>query len=108
REVAALNTCCLVLAATYIWSGLAKLNPVFVGTTFPWLLEPFLGAAGEHAQWFVKHAGWLAPMVEFDAVFDRLPDPIQDYVTEEGPNRNGFSILDWSYGEMNVPAYPET
>jgi len=225
REVAALNTCCLIIAATYIWSGLAKLNPVFVGTTFPWLLEPFLGVAGEPAQWFVKHAGWLAPMVEFgagvglltrrfrapaifcaiamhvfvlvaigpagrnlnavvwpwnlammgfllilffrrteqpaprdiiwgrtfgfqkivlvlfavmpflslfdlwdhylssalysgninsgelylsDAVFDRLPDTIQNYVTEEGPNRNGLSILDWSYGEMNVPAYPET
>lgn len=225
REAAALNTCCLILAATYIWSGLAKLNPVFVGTTFPWLVEPLLGAAGERAQWFVKHAGWLAPMVEFgagvglltrrfrspglfcaiamhvfvlvaigpagrnlntvvwpwnlamvafllilffrrkeeptprdiiwgrafgfqkivlvlfavmpflslfdlwdhylssalysgninsaelylsDAVFDRLPDAIQDYVTEEGPNLNGLSILDWSYGEMNVPAYPET
>ena len=43
-----------------------------------------------------------------DAVFDRLPDKIEDYVTEEGPNLNRLSILDWSYGEMNVPAYPET
>jgi hypothetical protein len=225
REAAALNTCCLIIAATYIWSGLAKLNPVFVGTTFPWLLEPFRGAAAAGAQWFITHVGWLAPIVEFgagvglvtrrfrrlavfcaiamhvfvlvaigplgrnlnavvwpwnlamiafllilffkrteepaprdivwgqafafqkivlvlfavmpvlslfdlwdhylssalysgninsgvlylnDAVFDRLPDQIEDYVTEEGPNLNRLSIQDWSYGELNVPAYPET
>jgi hypothetical protein len=225
REAPALNTCCLILAATYIWSGLAKLNPVFAGTTFPWLLEPFLGATAARVQWFMSHVGWLAPIVEFgagvglltkrfrelavfcaiamhlfvliaigplgrnlnavvwpwnlamiaflvllffgrteepaprdiiwgrafafqkivlvlfavmpvlslfdlwdhylssalysgninsgmvylnDAVFDRLPDQIEDYVTEEGPNLNRLSIQDWSYGEMNVPAYPET
>jgi hypothetical protein len=43
-----------------------------------------------------------------DEVFDRLPEKIQDYVTEEGPNRNGLDIDDWSRGEMNVPSYPET
>jgi hypothetical protein len=42
-----------------------------------------------------------------DAAFDRLPDTIQDYVYEEGPNLNRLDILDWSLGEMNVPSYPE-
>jgi hypothetical protein len=42
-----------------------------------------------------------------DAVFDRLPDTIEDYVTEEGPNRNKLDIFDWSLGELNVPSYPE-
>ena len=221
REAAALNTCCLIVAATYIWSGLSKLNPVFPDKTFPWLLQPFLGTA---APGLVSHLGWIAAMVEFavgvglltrrfrslavysaiamhlfvliaigplgrnlnsvvwpwnlamivfllilfvrptevpaardivwgrgfvfqkialilfglmpvlslfdlwdhylssalysgnissaaiylnDAVFDRLPDTIEDYVTEEGPDRNKVAILDWSMGEMNVPSYPE-
>jgi hypothetical protein len=43
-----------------------------------------------------------------DAVFDRLPDVVEDYIYEEGPNLNRLDILDWSLGEMNVPSYPET
>jgi hypothetical protein len=42
-----------------------------------------------------------------DDVFDRLPDGIEDYVYEDGPNSNSLSLYDWSLGEMNVPAYPE-
>ncbi len=42
-----------------------------------------------------------------DAVFDRLPEKIEDYVTEDGPNRNELDIFDWSVGELNVPSYPE-
>jgi hypothetical protein len=43
-----------------------------------------------------------------DAVFERLPDELQDYVIEEGPNLNRISIQNWSYDELNVPSYPET
>jgi hypothetical protein len=42
-----------------------------------------------------------------DAAFDRLPDAIENYVYEEGPNLNSLDILDWSLEEMNVPSYPE-
>jgi hypothetical protein len=42
-----------------------------------------------------------------DSVYDRLPDKLQDYITDEGPNRNGLDINDWSFAEMNVPSYPE-
>ena len=42
-----------------------------------------------------------------DAVYDKLPDTVQDYVTDEGPNRDGLNIGEWSFGELNVPAYPE-
>jgi uncharacterized membrane protein YphA (DoxX/SURF4 family) len=42
-----------------------------------------------------------------DAVYDKLPDAVQDYVTDEGPNRAGLNIGEWSFGELNVPAYPE-
>ncbi|HJZ94930.1 MAG TPA: DoxX family protein [Candidatus Solibacter sp.] len=42
-----------------------------------------------------------------DAVYDKLPDTLQDYVTDEGPDRAGLNIGTWSFGELNVPAYPE-
>jgi hypothetical protein len=223
RPEAALNTCRLIVAATYFWSGLAKLNPRFGVDVFPHLLEPLLGV-GVAAQPFVPrlapvaalfecglgaallfrrfrtpalfgalamHAVILAaigplgsgfnvavwpwnlammaflpilffgrdgdpgvrdivwgrafafqkfvlvlfavmPALSFfnlwdhylssalysgnrtsgviylsDDVFDRLPEGIQDYVTEDGPNRSRLDIDQWSYGEMRVPAYPE-
>lgn len=42
-----------------------------------------------------------------DAVADKLPDAIQAYVTENGPNINELDLADWSWGELNVPPYPE-
>jgi len=42
-----------------------------------------------------------------DEVFDRLPDAIEDYISEDGPDRNGLNINEWSLGELNVPSYPE-
>lgn len=224
RPAAALNTCCLVVAATYIWSGLAKLNPNFTGNTFPWLLGPIVGAWPAPAAWLARHLAFAAPLIEVgsgvglltrrgrpgalicailmhafilmtigplghsfnavvwpwnlamiafllilffrrtgdlapqdiiwgrgfafqkvalimfgvlpglsffnlwdhylssalysgnrnsgvvyvsDDVFDRLPDSIEDHVYEDGPDRNGLDINDWSLGELNVPSYPE-
>ena len=43
-----------------------------------------------------------------DDAFESLPDKIQDYVFEEGPNRSRLDINHWSFLEMNVPAYPES
>lgn len=36
----ALNTCRLVVAFTYLWSGLQKANASFVSVVYPWLVEP--------------------------------------------------------------------
>jgi len=40
RRDDALNACRLVLAATYFWSGLQKLNVSFVTDVYPWLIGP--------------------------------------------------------------------
>ena len=37
---AALDTCRAIVAATYLWSGLQKVNISFVRVTFPWLVAP--------------------------------------------------------------------
>ena len=224
RPAVALNTCCLIVAATYIWSGLAKLNPGFAGTVFPAMMEPFRKAWPAAAQWSASHLAFTAALLECgagialltrrwrnaglfcaiamhalilatigpvgrpfnaviwpwnlamiafllilfcrrpddppapdiiwgrgfafqkavlilfgvlpalsfvnlwdhylssalysgnrnsgviyvsDEVFERLPATIADHVYEEGRGRNGLDINDWSFGELNVPSYPE-
>jgi hypothetical protein len=42
-----------------------------------------------------------------DGVLAELPGPIQEEATAEGPDVNKLEIADWSYRELNVPAYPE-
>jgi hypothetical protein len=42
-----------------------------------------------------------------DAAFAELPEAIQDYVYDASPDVNRLSITDWSFGELNVPPYPE-
>jgi hypothetical protein len=229
RHAAAFNTCCLVIAATYIWSGLAKLNPKFISDIFPAFLEPFIARRLVPEQWLLPRLAFVlafvAPFLEcavgvgllirrirpaalfyaivmhvfilialgplgrsFNAViwpwnlamiafllilffrrtddptlqdivwgrgfafqkvvlilfgilpalsvfhlwddylssalysgnvdsgvvylsddaFESLPDKIEDYVFEEGPNLSSLDINHWSFLEMNVPAYPES
>jgi hypothetical protein len=47
----------------------------------------------------------VAPVVE------RLPEEIQELVSENDPQDplrpNSLAVADWSWGEMNVPPYPE-
>jgi hypothetical protein len=42
-----------------------------------------------------------------DRTFEQLPETLKEYVYEVSPNLNRLSITDWSYGELNVPSYPE-
>jgi hypothetical protein len=43
-QARALNVARLVVASTYIWSGLQKLNPNFIDGEFPWIVEPITRA----------------------------------------------------------------
>jgi hypothetical protein len=42
-----------------------------------------------------------------DAAAGRLPDDVREYLTESGPKSNELGVSDWSWGELNVPPYPE-
>lgn len=52
-----LRTCQLVLAATYLWSGISKLNPDFGPGVLPWALAPLGGSATA-----LVPVGWLEPL----------------------------------------------
>jgi uncharacterized membrane protein YphA (DoxX/SURF4 family) len=42
QSQSALNTCRLIVASTYIWSGIHKLNATYLTDTFGWLMGPWL------------------------------------------------------------------
>jgi hypothetical protein len=64
RRDAALNACCLIVAATYIWSGLAKLNPSFATVIFPAFVEPFASRGVVLAPWLVRALAVVTPALE--------------------------------------------
>jgi hypothetical protein len=68
----------------------------------------FFGAWDNYPSWALYSGNRNEGDLYFnDAVYDKLPGTVQDYVTDEGPNRDGLNIGEWSFGELNVPAYPE-
>jgi hypothetical protein len=68
----------------------------------------FFGLWDSYPSWALYAGNRNEGDVNFtDAVYDKLPATVQDYITDEGPNRDGLNIGEWSFGELNVPAYPE-
>lgn len=56
-----LNVMRLMVAAMYFYSGLQKVNPVFVNAVFPFMVEPFIG--NSH-YFFSVYAGSLVSCIE--------------------------------------------
>jgi hypothetical protein len=59
RREACLHACRIIVAATYFWSGVAKVNVTFATEVFPWLMEPLLPEGLRHGP-----AGYISPLVE--------------------------------------------
>jgi hypothetical protein len=54
----------LIIAATYVWSGVQKLNTAFVHQLFPWLVEPLVAGLPAWIQRAAATAGAIVPLVE--------------------------------------------
>lgn len=63
-RAAGLNACRLVMAATYIWSGIQKVNFTFATDIYPWILEPVLPLLPEGWRGWVAEHGWNAAYLE--------------------------------------------
>jgi hypothetical protein len=61
NEKTALNTCSLILAIVYFWSGVHKMNTSFTTVLFPWLISPFVQSSASSA---VRYIGGSMPFVE--------------------------------------------
>jgi hypothetical protein len=53
---AVLNPCRIIVAATYFWAGVQKVNVTFIREAFPWMLQPLVGTLS------AKFRGWPFPL----------------------------------------------
>ena len=60
----ALNTCRLIVVATYFWSGLQKANAGFFEGTYPWLVEPLTSWLPGWADSALLWGAYAVPVVE--------------------------------------------
>ena len=60
----ALNTCRLIVVATYFWSGLQKANASFIQGTHPWLVEPLTTRLPEWAGSALLAGGYGVSAIE--------------------------------------------
>jgi len=74
---AALNTCRLIVAATYTWSGIQKLNVCFVVEVYPWLLEPLLRELPQSIRPLVAGMGPVVPAIEIGIGIGLLLQPVR-------------------------------
>ena len=59
-----MGVCQLVVASTYLWSGLQKLNASFLEDVFPWLVEPLVGFVPGRLEGLILSLGIAVPFVE--------------------------------------------
>jgi hypothetical protein len=62
-EKRALNIARLIVAATYVFSGLQKINMNFMENEFPWLVQPITGAFPSTSH-FLHAFGMVAPFLQ--------------------------------------------
>jgi hypothetical protein len=60
----ALNACRLIVAFTYLWSGLQKAHVSFAENTYPWLIDPLASHLSSEAASAVGHGAYAVPVVE--------------------------------------------
>jgi hypothetical protein len=64
KRQAALNTLRLIVASIYFFSGLQKINPVFITGVFPWLIEPIAKLFPAPFRISLLSAGVIIPFLE--------------------------------------------
>ncbi len=57
-----LQTCRLIVVSVYFWSGIQKINSVFIHDVFPWMLGPLTRVIPAAAK--VYPLGYIAPFIE--------------------------------------------
>jgi hypothetical protein len=63
-QEAALNACRLILVATYVWSGVHKMNAAFVLEIYPWVVRPLLSVLPQSLWPLLHQMVYIVPLVE--------------------------------------------
>lgn len=59
-----LGACRVIIASTYFWGGIQKLNITFVKQVFPWMIQPFVASLPAVVRDATAAIGLWAPLVE--------------------------------------------
>jgi hypothetical protein len=78
-EEAALNVCRFIVAATYAWSGVQKMNATFVSDVYPWLLQPLLTVLPRALHPLASGLGPAVPFVELAVGVGLLLRPVRAF-----------------------------
>jgi hypothetical protein len=60
----AMNACRLIVAFTYLWSGLQKAHVSFAENVYPWLIEPLASHLPSGAASALGHGAYAVPVME--------------------------------------------
>jgi hypothetical protein len=108
RGQASLNACRLIVAGTYLWSGLQKVNVVFATDVFPWLMEPVLKHLPEEWHEYVCDRGWKAAYLECAVGLGLLVWPLRPVAVIGAVGMHLlvlFSLGPWGHG-WNTVVWP--
>jgi uncharacterized membrane protein YphA (DoxX/SURF4 family) len=89
----ALNTCRLMMASVYFWSGLQKMHSEFHGLIFPWLTEPFARVLPHRLVAAVQPFGVIAPFVEVAIGIGLLTRRFRSYAIAGAIAMHAFILL---------------
>ena len=63
-----MNACRVIVAFTYLWSGLQKAHVSFARETYPWLIEPLASHLPPGAASLIEHGAYAVPAIQRLAV----------------------------------------
>src|SRR5262249_8306995 len=78
-QQAALGVCRLVVAATYAWSGVQKMNATFTSEVFPFLVQPLLSMLPRAIRPLIVGSGPVVPFVEVGIGVGLLLRPVRPF-----------------------------
>lgn len=93
EDCSALDTCRLIVAATYLWSGLQKSNGNFADGVFPWMIDPFTAHLPIEMRTLLNAFGMVAPLVEIAIGIGLLTKDLRDFAVIAAIGMHGFILL---------------
>ena len=93
KRETALNICRLIVASTYLWSGLQKLNAGFIDSLFPWLVGPLAALLPESLGDPVRSIALVAPFVEASIGIGLLTRRFRDWAVVLALGMHAFVLF---------------
>jgi hypothetical protein len=87
------NACRLIIASTYFWSGIQKLNTAFIDDAFPQMLEPMMRHLPHAAQALVHPISQAAPFIELAIGLALLARKFRTYAVIAAVAMHAFILI---------------